>query len=573
MTPSNDEQLNYLLERYVDETIDRQELAELEAMLKGSPEGMRRYIDFMSLHGDLQRALGPLPSIGQFPKGNLLLDASTDRSERTDRKSQFPGGIRWSMPKGSWPVVFIALNTLIAFVMIKGWYFGMTDSAPSLRETLTPINTTQSAVARITHRIDCNIEMNKWSGGFSDNLEPGTWLTVEQGLLVIEFLCGAEVTLEGPVEFEVIDGFTAYLRQGKLFGMTEHALPGFQIRTELVDIVKPALSFGVQVDAKGTVDVHVFSGQANVERTENRIATNMSTKTTAELSTSQALRFRPDDGQPMLMAASPRSFVTIPAATSFAPAESQLPWSLDNQPVLWLDAQRAVQVDENLRVVFWGDIKDTKTSYSRNQFWQVNAQRRPFYVNQETTGRKAIRFMGDEFLISEPMATTPSMTMFIVGQLHPQRLLRGQDAGIIDFGGYRNLQVFRDLKNRIVAQMSGRWERGALNPGSTLKTDVLDDQFFLVTYRYAPEDNQANLFLNSSLAAQGAATFKPGSSSNRIIGGLNQAFPGFVGDINEIIIFDNSVEDQVLQEINHWLMEKYTGNAPHPSHPHTTSDL
>ncbi|MDA7881970.1 hypothetical protein N9A94_06655 [Akkermansiaceae bacterium] len=98
----------------------------------------------------------------------------------------------------------------------------------------------------------------------SANFQEGR-IKLLSGIAELEFQNGAQFVLEGPCELELIDEDSIELVSGKLWGHCPPDAHGFEVLApggnRIVDL---GTEFGVGVDPKGSVDVHVFDGEVEV---------------------------------------------------------------------------------------------------------------------------------------------------------------------------------------------------------------------------------------------------------------------------------------------------------------------
>ena len=83
-------------------------------------------------------------------------------------------------------------------------------------------------------------------------------LEVSRGLLRLDFLNGALVTVEGPAEMEVSDGMHVVLHRGVVTATIPESAVGFVVDTAAAHVVDLGTSFGVSVSAEGLTEVCVF---------------------------------------------------------------------------------------------------------------------------------------------------------------------------------------------------------------------------------------------------------------------------------------------------------------------------
>ena len=94
-------------------------------------------------------------------------------------------------------------------------------------------------------------------------LEPAT-LRLRTGSVLLEFLGGARVVVEGPAEVELRDGGSAFLHAGKIRAQVPRQARGFAIGLPGARVVDLGTEFAVSVPERDPAEVHVFSGSVSV---------------------------------------------------------------------------------------------------------------------------------------------------------------------------------------------------------------------------------------------------------------------------------------------------------------------
>lgn len=123
-----------------------------------------------------------------------------------------------------------------------------------------------TSVAVLTQTVDVQWADKSPQPAVGEALPPGR-LTIERGLLQIEFLNGATVVLEGPAEFELISAIRGFCYYGKLTAEAPPQARGFTIGTSRLDVVDLGTEFAVQVGRDGQGEVHVLDGKVSLRGT------------------------------------------------------------------------------------------------------------------------------------------------------------------------------------------------------------------------------------------------------------------------------------------------------------------
>ena len=97
-----------------------------------------------------------------------------------------------------------------------------------------------------------------------DTLEAGL-LQIESGLAQVEFLQGATVVLEGPVEFSTENPNEGSLSKGKLRAVVPKVATGFAINLPKGRVIDLGTDFGLNVHAGGSTELFVYEGKVIYE--------------------------------------------------------------------------------------------------------------------------------------------------------------------------------------------------------------------------------------------------------------------------------------------------------------------
>ncbi len=91
-------------------------------------------------------------------------------------------------------------------------------------------------------------------------------LKLKQGLAVIRFDSGAEISLEAPVELRLLDAMNCHITDGTAVANVPESASGFRIGTPSAMIIDHGTRFSVSVDAEtGDTLTQVFDGLVDVE--------------------------------------------------------------------------------------------------------------------------------------------------------------------------------------------------------------------------------------------------------------------------------------------------------------------
>jgi hypothetical protein len=94
---------------------------------------------------------------------------------------------------------------------------------------------------------------------------PGDRITLERGLMRLEFPDQVEAVVEGPSRFELRSASEIDLDGGMAWFRVPEAGRGFAVLTERARVIDLGTEFGLRFDTDGTLQVHVARGEVKVE--------------------------------------------------------------------------------------------------------------------------------------------------------------------------------------------------------------------------------------------------------------------------------------------------------------------
>ena len=120
-------------------------------------------------------------------------------------------------------------------------------------------------VATLTDSINA-----KWADT-SDPVQRGTRLynnkaplLLREGIIELKFDNKAQVIIEGPAEFQILDDDMIKLNYGQLYSLVPPEAYGFQVSTQHAKIIDLGTEFGIQEKISGDTEVYVLKGKVNL---------------------------------------------------------------------------------------------------------------------------------------------------------------------------------------------------------------------------------------------------------------------------------------------------------------------
>ncbi len=323
---------------YLDGLAAAAQVAELENAMREDQTKRRRFAVLARQHGLLIEVLNhaertgipvedAVPEMAEETGGmGDLVDAARTASGRSLIRPALalaqdqPKKTRqlWDWMNRPWPVNLAASFLLV--VSVFGLIFG------TLR-LLNPPKPTFFA------QLVMSGEVIRWGEGSAPTIGTrlGTGrLHLEEGLARVAFDSGAEITLEGPAELDLKDAMLARLERGRLSAHVSPLAKGFTVDTPAAQIVDLGTTFGVEVDARGDAEVHVFKGLVELAPTkrssvppvrltqDNAKRLERDTGRVSDIISAPG-RFNHDLGVPGLVFTSPGMRALYPAPTTVVP--------------------------------------------------------------------------------------------------------------------------------------------------------------------------------------------------------------------------------------------------------------
>lgn len=246
-------ELEKLLSALADDQLDMAGRTRIGELLDGDPEACEFYLDYMSLNAHLEQELGsvePVQFLEKLPEAQIEEATTIYLATR-----QPPPPPVWRQP---WALAAAA-------VVIAGvWIISLMTAPEKIRVAQEDAsNATDNAVAVLTDAVDAQFAAGSLQPERGDLLPKGM-LKLEQGIARLQFYSGAEVILEGPIEFELLSDNSAACPSGTFRATIPRPAQGFSVASTLVDIVDLGTQFGATITPDRGAEIHVFEGEVEV---------------------------------------------------------------------------------------------------------------------------------------------------------------------------------------------------------------------------------------------------------------------------------------------------------------------
>ncbi|MEP3479827.1 MAG: LamG-like jellyroll fold domain-containing protein [Fuerstiella sp.] len=238
--------LDQIIACVVDGTATADDMAQLNRLLDGNPEGQRRYVRYMDLHHELLERSG---AIAESP----AISVSVKESKLPKAWIALIGGLAASL--------LVALG----FAISHGWSSGemtATNQFDASRDTLLVAEESEIGVAVLTRAVNA-----EWLGEgpslTGHILSPGR-LQLKSGHIEVKFYNGVKLLVEGPADFQLVSVDQVVCHEGKLRSIVPPNATGFSVMTPQFELVDLGTEFAVDVAKNGRSDAHVFDGEVEL---------------------------------------------------------------------------------------------------------------------------------------------------------------------------------------------------------------------------------------------------------------------------------------------------------------------
>jgi hypothetical protein len=256
-----DPELLALCDRLLDGAISAEETARLEALVLADPLQRRHYVEYLHLHATLRQ------------QASRLGDASLAEVLRTMPEAA-PNVVR---PQFAWALKLAAALVLGA---------GLAWSAPSFLRR-------DESMATLVE-----VKNARWESSALPT-EPGSKLgrgrlRLIDGLARVVFHSGAEVSLEGPAELELVNANACFLHSGALVAHVPEPAHGFVVATAHAKLIDHGTDFGISADLAGRAQVQVLQGEVELRHDRSGETLQLATRQSASI-TPERLNSRTKD--------------------------------------------------------------------------------------------------------------------------------------------------------------------------------------------------------------------------------------------------------------------------------------
>lgn len=255
-----DDNVRDLIFRVIDQTISERDFERLQGAIEHSSDVRDEYLKAVSLCeslGDIASEPTPAASVEH---DDLTSEPASPVSPDTGIFGIF--GSRWN---SNWRTLALAATVLI-LVGGTAFWLGQRNLPTDAEQIVTD---DQPADEQAERRIAGHATLRravdlKWSDGAVRRLEgdvlPNGPLAFEEGVVEIDFFCGATLIVEGPAQLDVESDWSIRVAKGRLRANVPPAARGFVVKAAGSEIIDLGTEFVLEVGAENA-RVEVIDGE------------------------------------------------------------------------------------------------------------------------------------------------------------------------------------------------------------------------------------------------------------------------------------------------------------------------
>ena len=583
----SDEDLG-LICRYLDRTLTPEEIANLESRLVEDAEFANEMARYSLTHRQIAELLRE-EKLHMLLEDTVGLSSSLPKEMRSGRRTSLSDSAIMltraqaaQLDESSQSAVrgrtfyksLLGLAATILVVLgVVSWKQG--SETPHQQDTLAAapeLSEEQPTIAATVTRLSgYTVPAGEEPLKLGDQIEAGTTLSVETGVAKLAFECGAEVTLQGPCEFFLESSMLACLKKGSITANVPRRAFTFGIRAPGIDFIDLGTDFGINVDADGNSELHVFEGEVIYRQDLESVKSTE----VVHVIEDEAVLFDASTVEPSEIEINRELFARHFGLRGGSSQDSQIPVTQDL--ALWLSASDGVITDEQSNVLSWYDLVlgDNKTA---EDAFQSNPSSRPKLVPGAINGKPGLRFDGkNDHMFTTSLETTDNQTVLMVCQFSEHafaedRIYGGQilnydgpptreltstlAPGVLQIGEPLLKEEFRP--SLITAQVfAGFVGSTTVEAGRVDADPVGPDSPLIICYHYDFDNGVATLTLNGRPSGVARAYAPAGLTSRKVIGRHAWMELFFHGDLSELLIYNRALEQQDVNTITQHLADKY----------------
>jgi hypothetical protein len=236
-SPTPPDRLRDLVLRWCDDRLTEAETTELDGLLRDRPEAIALFAELAHVNASLEN-LGPAPT-------NLPIPTTPRRVLLS-------------------PLLALGLAAGLALLAGAAGFFLPRPSSPGVDSASAgPSPSASSAapwVAVIHHAVGARSSDARPGFRSGQLVAPGR-LTLDDGLVHLQFFNGVQLVVQGPADFDILSSEESVCREGKFHAVVPPHANGFKMRSPLGDLVDFGTEFGLDLRRDTDPSLHVFDGE------------------------------------------------------------------------------------------------------------------------------------------------------------------------------------------------------------------------------------------------------------------------------------------------------------------------
>lgn len=245
--------LDFLINRYIDGLGTEHEVAQLNEILRSDAKSRQTFAEHLNLDSALAEVAAGLPG----------KQAAIDDIVQLNQRALFSNAIAYSITAVAAAVV-ISIGSLL-------WLANATKSRVATTPAVSVNDISEKRTSSVAVFVDeAGAKFAADRGPYGRKFEPGDYELVA-GVAHLRFALGAEVILNAPARWTILDSMHVRVEYGKLRAIVPPSAKGFSIMTPDAEYIDLGTEFALGVDKSvGTSDLYVFDGQVNVANNSSK---------------------------------------------------------------------------------------------------------------------------------------------------------------------------------------------------------------------------------------------------------------------------------------------------------------
>ncbi|HUP80348.1 MAG TPA: LamG-like jellyroll fold domain-containing protein, partial [Pirellula sp.] len=254
--------LDYLINLYVDELASDDEVSRLNELLRADAKARRVFSEHLNLESALAEMAMGLSGKEAAEKDMMVLN----------RHALFSNTVAYSL-----------ITTAAAVILVLGgwWWQGSeqrtANSESSIASDGPLVRSGSNQNISIGESTSVALLLDEAGATFADGRGPNGKRFVSgeyelmAGVAHLKFALGTEMILSGPAQFTLLDSMHVRMEYGKIRVIAPPSAKGFSILTPDAEYIDLGTEFGLDVDREVKAsDLYVFDGQVNVSQKDSK---------------------------------------------------------------------------------------------------------------------------------------------------------------------------------------------------------------------------------------------------------------------------------------------------------------